>query len=109
MQLAPYASIIDTSDRVKNITCFKNNMSYVCEICGKGTIVGRSQQHGRGVAGRRWKKRAQATRRVFKPNLQKKTFILSSGDKKQMRVCTKCLKAAKKFGKVKDFKNIGVV
>ncbi|QQS39428.1 50S ribosomal protein L28 [Candidatus Woesebacteria bacterium] len=83
-------------------------MSYICEICGKKSAVGRSQQHKRGVAGKRWRKRAQETARVFKPNLQKKTFVVS-GENIQMRACTKCIKAAKKFGKVKDYKSISVL
>ncbi len=82
-------------------------MAYACEICGKKTLIGRSQSHRRGVAGRRWKKRAQETRRTFKPNLQKKTFLVD-GDRVQMRVCTRCLKAVKNFGKVKSYKNITV-
>jgi len=84
-------------------------MTYICEICDKSSQVGRSQSHKRGVAGKRWNKRAQETRRVFKPNLQRKTFVLAGGDTVQMRVCTKCLKAVKKFGKVKTYKNIAVV
>ena len=77
----------------------------VCEICGKQKRVGRSQQHRRGVAGRRWKKRAQKTPRVFKPNLQKKTVIINS-DKKQMKICTKCIKRIKKYGSVGDYKKV---
>lgn len=82
-------------------------MTYVCEICGKGTVVGRSQRHQRGVAGKRWKKRAPSTRRVFKPNLQKATLIIS-GKKAQKKICTKCLKRIKKSGAIGDYKNITV-
>ena len=82
-------------------------MAFACEICNKKGSIGRSQTHRRGVAGRRWKKRAQETKRTFKPNLQKKTFVVA-GDKVQMRVCTSCLKAVKNFGKVKDYKSISV-
>ena len=62
-------------------------MSYICESCGKATIVGRSQKHQRGVAGKRWHKRAQSTPRTFKPNLQKFQGKL---------LCTKCIKRLKK-------------
>ncbi|PIU28546.1 50S ribosomal protein L28 [Candidatus Woesebacteria bacterium CG07_land_8_20_14_0_80_44_9] len=62
-------------------------MSYRCENCGKETVVGRSQRHARGVAGKRWKKRAQKTPRTFKPNLQ-----MFQGRK----LCTKCIKRLKK-------------
>lgn len=83
-------------------------MAYVCDICGKSSVVGRSQQHQRGVAGKRWKKRVRATFRLFRPNLQRKSFLVN-GEKKQMRVCTKCLKAVKNKGKVGSYKNISVI
>jgi large subunit ribosomal protein L28 len=82
-------------------------MSYICEICGKQTVVGGSQKHRRGVAGKRWRKRAQRTPRVFKPNLQTVTVKLN-GDKKQMRLCAKCVKRIKKFGSIKEYKNIAI-
>jgi large subunit ribosomal protein L28 len=84
-----------------------NNMGYVCNICGKSTSTGRSQQHKRGVAGKRWKKRAQSTPRLFKPNLQKKTVVIQ-GDKKQMLICASCIKRIKKYGSVKTYKNIAL-
>lgn len=58
-------------------------MSYVCDNCMKKTVFGTSQSHGRGVAGKRWKKRAQETKRTFKPNIQ---------NYKGYKLCTKCLK-----------------
>jgi ribosomal protein L28 len=61
-------------------------MSFVCENCGKKTGIGRSRRHKRGVAGKRWKKRAQATPRTFKPNLQ-----MYHGQK----LCAKCIKKLK--------------
>jgi ribosomal protein L28 len=64
--------------------------------------------HGRGVAGKRWKKRAQVTPRLFKINLQKKT-VLINGMVKQMRLCTKCIKRIKKFASIGDYKNISFV
>jgi len=83
-------------------------MSYVCEICHKKTVAGRSQQHRRGVAGKRWKKRAESTLRVFKPNLQRVTLKINSETKK-MRICTKCLKRIKKYKSIKNYTNISVV
>ncbi len=77
-------------------------MAYICDICGKGRVVGRTQRHKRGVAGKRWKKRAQKTARMFSPNLQKAT-ITNGGEEKQMKVCAKCLKKAKNEGKVKVY------
>jgi len=82
-------------------------MSYICEICDKKTVIGRSQRHRRGVAGKRWKKSVPATRRVFRPNLQKVTLKVNEKTSKMM-ICTKCLKSIKKFGKVKKYSNIAV-
>lgn len=83
-------------------------MAYMCEICGKKSAVGRSQQHKRGVAGKRWRKRAQSTPRIFKPNLQTITLKIND-NKKKMKVCTKCIKRIKKYGSVKDYKNISLL
>lgn len=71
-------------------------------------MVGRSQQHRRGVAGRRWKKRAPSTPRVFRANIQKKTLVIG-GEKRKMNVCAKCLKRIKKYGSVRHYSNIAVV
>jgi len=78
-------------------------MSYVCKNCGKKTVVGRSQRHKRGVAGKRWKKRAPSTPRLFKPNLQKISLMVG-GVKKTMLLCTKCIKRFKKEGKPFSYK-----
>jgi len=80
-------------------------MSYVCDICEKKTVHGVSQQHQRGVAGKRWKKRAQATKRLFKPNLQAATVVVA-GEKKGMKLCTKCIKRIKKYKAIGQYKNI---
>ncbi len=77
-------------------------MAYICDNCGKGTVIGRSQRHGRGVAGKRWLKRAPKTARTFKPNLQK-ISVLVSGKKVQMRLCTKCIKKFKKERKISSY------
>lgn len=82
-------------------------MSLICEFCGKSKSEGNSQQHRRGVAGKRWRKRAQVTPRTFYANLQQKTFTVD-GDKKQMKVCTRCLKRVKKFGKIKGFASVSI-
>jgi len=82
-------------------------MAYICEICDKKTVVGRSQQHKRGVAGKRWKKRVKSTFRLFRPNLQNVTLKIN-GKIEKKRICTKCLKAIKNKGKVKSYKNISV-
>jgi ribosomal protein L28 len=80
-------------------------MAFVCDNCGKSTVHGRSSSHGRGVAGRRWKKRAQTTLRTFKPNLQK-IAVMVNGVKVQMRLCADCISRFKKEGKIKKIQSI---
>jgi len=75
-------------------------MAYVCDNCGKGRVYGRQSSHGRGVAGKRWKKRAQKTLRYFKPNLQK-ISVLVNGKTVQMKLCTSCISKFRKMGKIK--------
>ncbi|HWA51620.1 MAG TPA: L28 family ribosomal protein [Patescibacteria group bacterium] len=77
-------------------------MAYVCENCGKGITAGRTQRHHRGVAGRRWNKRAPLTVRTFAPNLQKAT-VMVHGVAQKMRLCTSCIKRFKKEGKIKTY------
>ena len=64
-------------------------------VTGKTTQFGRSHTHHRGVAGGRWKKRAQKTLRTFKPNLQTVT-IIEDGQKKKVKLAAKTLKRIKK-------------
>ncbi len=61
-------------------------MAFACSNCGKKTVFGSSQRHGRGVAGKRWKKRAQETKRTFAPNIQ-----MWHG----MKLCASCIKKLK--------------
>lgn len=80
-------------------------MSYICDNCGKTTTFGISRRHGRGVAGKRWRTRAQKTARTFKPNLQAVRVVIG-GISKQLRLCTKCLKKFRKEGKLKAYPNV---
>jgi ribosomal protein L28 len=75
-------------------------MSYMCENCGKKISAGRTQTHHRGVAGKRWKKRAPMTLRTFSPNLQKATVWIN-GVAHKMKLCTSCIRKFKKAGKIK--------
>lgn len=70
-------------------------MKNECYHCGKGKLLGRQHTHHRGVAGGRWKKRAQKTLKVFSPNLQR-VKIMVGAVAKQVKMCTKCLKRVKK-------------
>jgi len=74
-------------------------MALVCDNCGKGMVYGRQSTHHRGVAGKRWRKRAQTTLRTFKPNLQK-IAVMVNGKKVTMRLCTNCIKLFKGKGKL---------
>ena len=80
-------------------------MAFVCSNCGKSIVSGISRRHGRGVAGKRWKTRAQKTARLFKPNLQLASIAVD-GIVKKMRLCTKCLKKYRKEGKLPVYANV---
>ena len=69
-------------------------MAYVCDYCSRGVQYGEISTHHRGVAGGRWKKKAQSTRKVFKPNLHV-ARVPVAGDVVKMRLCTKCLRKLK--------------
>lgn len=76
----------------------------VCAICSKGNVMGISQRHKRGVAGKRWRNRAQATTRVFGANLQVATVTMN-GKEVKTKVCTKCIKRQKK-DKLSEFASL---
>ncbi len=62
-----------------------------CQLCSKKTNIGRTSQHHRGVASKRFRKRAKKVAKAFKPNIQKTTIVLG-GLKMKLKVCTSCLK-----------------
>jgi ribosomal protein L28 len=66
-----------------------------CYYTGKKALFGRSHTHHRGVAGGRWKKRAQKTQRIFKPNLIR-IRIVENGSVKSVKIAAKVLKRIKK-------------
>jgi large subunit ribosomal protein L28 len=55
-----------------------------CDICGKKPLFGQSRSHS-----------MKATKRQFKPNLQRVT-VLVDGRPVRKRVCAKCLKTLNK-------------
>lgn len=67
-------------------------MARVCEICGKGVQFGHRVSHSK-----------RRTKRVFLPNLKVKRMKVK-GVVKKIKICMKCLKRAKKFGKVGKIK-----
>lgn len=66
-------------------------MAYRCELCDKKTRKGRQHTHHTGVAGGQWKKRAQKTDRLFKPNLHVVTLSIA-GVLTRVKACTSCIK-----------------
>ncbi|MBM3205987.1 hypothetical protein FJZ41_04030, partial [Candidatus Shapirobacteria bacterium] len=66
-------------------------MAYKCDLCGKKKMIGRSHRHHKGVAGGKWRQRAQKTVKVSRPNLHAfKGFL--KGQKGKWLLCTKCLR-----------------
>ncbi len=58
-------------------------MSQVCEVCGKHPVASRSISHSHRV-----------TNRMHRPNIQN-VYVIENGERRKMKVCTKCLKAGK--------------
>ena len=56
------------------------HMSRVCSICGKGQTSGNNVSHSK-----------RRTRRTFKANVQKVSFV-QDGKEQKGYVCTRCLK-----------------
>ncbi|MDD2772232.1 MAG: 50S ribosomal protein L28 [Elusimicrobiales bacterium] len=56
-------------------------MAYKCKICGKGPVTGKSYSHSH-----------KATKRVFRPNLQKQKVRLD-GKVQSAYVCTACIRS----------------
>ncbi|NOZ86965.1 MAG: 50S ribosomal protein L28 [Deltaproteobacteria bacterium] len=58
-------------------------MSRVCEICGKGRLVGYNVSHAHNK-----------TKKVSLPNLQKVRAVID-GRTKRITVCTRCIRSGK--------------
>ena len=61
----------------------KATMAKRCDICGKGSVAGRTVSHAHNVGLRR-----------FEPNLQPVRAIVN-GATRRIRVCTRCLRSGK--------------
>ena len=58
-------------------------MSRVCDVCGKGPMVGNNVSHAHNK-----------TKKVWYPNLQKMRVVDSkTGAVKRIKVCTRCLRS----------------
>gem|GEM_PF-759803 len=60
-----------------------STMAYKCAICGKAPVSGNSYSHSH-----------KATKRIFRPNLQKQKLVLK-GAVRSALVCTRCIKSGK--------------
>ncbi len=58
-------------------------MAYNCTICAKGPVSGGSYSHSN-----------RATKRVFRPNLQKQKIVID-GRTRSVYVCTTCIKSGR--------------
>lgn len=58
-------------------------MSRVCSICGKGALMGNQISHAHNVS-----------RKKQQPNLHT-VSVNSSGNRRRVRTCTRCLKSGK--------------
>ena len=70
-------------------------MSRVCEVCGKGPLVGNSvtTRGKKKYLGGVGTKITGITARKFKPNLQRVKVTTKSGTNKTLRVCTQCIRS----------------
>lgn len=59
-------------------------MSQVCAICGKRPQTGNNVSHAHNK-----------TKRRFLPNLQKIRVQMESGQVRQMKVCTRCIRSGR--------------
>lgn len=61
------------------------NMSRVCSVCGKGQTSGNNVSHSK-----------RRTRRTFKANVQKVSYVNKDGKVVNDYVCTRCLKTVER-------------
>ncbi len=73
-------------------------MARSCEMCGRGTAVGNNVPR-KGLLkkkGGTGSKIGIRTKRTFKVNLHSKYITLSSGNRKKVKICSRCLKTLTK-------------
>lgn len=67
-------------------------MASRCEVCGKGTVIGRNIRSNVSAL---WKLRAPKKSRTFKANVRKATIMLG-GQPTSVNMCTRCLRTLAK-------------
>lgn len=60
-------------------------MSRVCSVCGKGQTSGNNVSHSK-----------RRTRRTFKANVQKVSYVAENGKQVTGYVCARCLKTVER-------------
>ena len=59
-------------------------MARVCYVCNKGTTFGNNVSHAHNK-----------TRRTWQANLRRVRVVTAEGERRRVRVCTRCLSAGK--------------
>jgi large subunit ribosomal protein L28 len=59
-------------------------MALKCELCGKGPHYGNVVSHANNTRRRRWN-----------PNIKSVRAVIAGGGRKQIRVCTSCIRAGR--------------
>lgn len=72
-------------------------MSYKCDITGKGKQFGNNRSHS-----------LRATKKAWKPNLQKKTLIID-GQKVRLKLAASTIRTLKKYQTQLDAKELAAV
>ena len=67
-------------------------MATRCEVCHKGTVVGRSI---RSNVSQGWLLRAPKKSRTFKANVRPAT-VMMNGQPRRLQICTRCLRTLAK-------------
>ncbi|HXI14877.1 MAG TPA: 50S ribosomal protein L28 [Chloroflexota bacterium] len=67
-------------------------MASRCEVCGKGTVIGRNIRSNVSAL---WKLRAPKKSRTFKANVRKATLMFG-GQPLSVNICTRCLRTMAK-------------
>jgi large subunit ribosomal protein L28 len=60
----------------------EKKMAKVCEVCGKGPMVGNNVSHAHNKTRRRWL-----------PNLKMVRMATAGGNTKKTKVCTRCIRS----------------
>lgn len=71
-------------------------MGMKCANCGKGVMYGHNVSHSK-----------RRTRKIFKPNLHE-TRVLIAGQRRRLKLCTKCLRTFRNLEKALQTRPAGI-